>query len=76
MKANLDNFSCVVLETPEQRNSMSLTKEGGIRNGSGSLHLKQILLLFRFMNVVLEVEISSKTTQALLSSSNNNVEFK
>lgn len=60
------------------RNVTPITKEGGIRIGLVFLHLKSIpLFSCRFINVILEADVSYKTTQGfLLYSSNNDTEFK
>ena len=52
-------------ESPEQRNPMSLTKEGGLERIPMFLHLKWILFFFlsRFTHMILEIEISYKTIQ-------------
>lgn len=47
-KANLDSFPLVILETPGQRNAMSLTKKRGMGKGSVFFHLKHVLSSFQF----------------------------
>lgn len=77
LKANLDHVSCAILETPEQRNSMSITKEGGIRNGSVFLHLKGVLSSLQVYKCDFRGgSFLQNNTGSLLYSSNNNAEFK